>query len=158
VNDAIRKAKGFEGPTPQPGEKVMCWFNQHGKNFMNGEQGIVIRYDEIDPEDLAEGEPDCLQLLTLRSLTDGRERSVKFNPLSFSEDEEARKEALKMPGWFQFGYCCTIHKSQGSEWDRVLIIEEPMGDVPKLFYTGWTRAARNLRIYRPGRSDRLVYA
>lgn len=149
TNNAIREALGFSGPTPQVGEKVMCWFNQHGKNFMNGEQGIVLGFREIPAEDTEEGDAQEMQLLVLRSLTNGREISVKFNPLSFSEDPEVAKEALKAPGGFQFGYCCTIHKSQGSEWDNVLMIEEPMGDTSKLFYTGYTRAAKRLRIYRP---------
>jgi exodeoxyribonuclease V len=149
TNNAIREALGFTGPTPQIGEKVMCWFNQHGKHFMNGEQGIVLGFREIEVEDAEEGDAQEMQLIVLRSLTNGRELSVKFNPLSFSEDPEVVKEALKAPGGFQFGYCCTIHKSQGSEWDKILMIEEPMGDTAKLFYTGYTRAAKNLRIYRP---------
>jgi exodeoxyribonuclease V len=152
VNDKIRAALGFEGPQPQVGEKVMCWFNQHGKRFMNGEQGIVLGYRELESherEELKEDAPSTLILMQLRSLTDGVERSVYFNPLSFSDDEETRKEAIKAPGGFQFGYCCTIHKSQGSEWDRILMIEEPMGNSSKLFYTGYTRAAKNLRVYRP---------
>jgi len=149
INTDIRKALGFDGPTPQVGEKVMCWFNQHGKNFMNGEQGIVLGYREPDTEECAEGDAPQMLMLTLRSLTDGRERTVKFNPLSFDADDAVAKEALKAPGGFQFGYCCTAHKAQGSEWDRVLVIEERMGDYAKLGYTKATRAAKNLRWYRP---------
>jgi exodeoxyribonuclease-5 len=149
INNDIRKALGFEGPTPQVGEKVMCWFNQHGKNFMNGEQGIVLGYREPESDEVSEGDAPQMLLMTLRSLTDGRERTVKFNPLSFDPDPEVSKEALKAPGGFQFGYAATIHKSQGSEWDRVLVIEERMGNYAKLGYTAATRAAKNLRWYRP---------
>lgn len=149
INADIRKALGFDGPTPQVGEKVMCWFNQHGKNFMNGEQGIVLGYREPEAEECADGDAQQMLMLTLRSLTDGRERTVKFNPLSFDADAEIAKEALKAPGGFQFGYCCTAHKAQGSEWDRVLVIEERMGDYAKLGYTKATRAAKNLLWYRP---------
>lgn len=149
INNDIRKALGFEGPTPQKGEKVMCWFNQHGKNFMNGEQGIVVDYREPEGDEVAEGDAQQMLMLVLRSLTDGRERTVKFNPLSFDPDPEVSKEAVKAPGGFQFGYAATIHKSQGSEWPRVLMVEERMGDFAKLFYTGYTRAIDNLRIYRP---------
>lgn len=149
LNNDIRKALGFEGPTPQKGEKVMCWFNQHGKNFMNGEQGIVVDYREPETEEVAEGDAQQMLMLILKSLTDGRERTVKFNPLSFDADPDVAKEALKAPGGFQFGYLATIHKSQGSEWPRVLMVEERMGDYAKLGYTGATRAMHNLRIYRP---------
>lgn len=148
TND-IRKALGFNGPTPQVGEKVMCWFNQHGKNFMNGEQGIVLGYREPEDDEKAEGDAQQMLMITLRSLTDGRERTVKFNPLSFDPDPEVAKEAQRAPGGFQFGYVATIHKAQGSEWDRVMVIEERMGNYAKLGYTAATRAAKNLRWYRP---------
>lgn len=148
INERVRKELGFSGPVPQIGEKVMCWFNQHDRNFMNGEQGIVIGYDDIPLEEWNEDDADEMMFVRLRSLTDGRERRVKFNPLSFSDDPDTVKDALKAPGGFQFGYAATIHKSQGSEWDHVLMVEEPMGDVSKLFYTGWTRAARRLTVFR----------
>lgn len=149
INNEIRSQLGFSGNVPQIGEKVMCWFNQHSHGFMNGEQGIVLGFEDIPSHQIDEDDPGELIYLRLRSLTDGRERRVKFNPLSFSEDDETAKTALRGIGGFQFGYCATIHKSQGSEWDKVLMIEEPMGDVSKLFYTGWTRAAKRLTVYRP---------
>lgn len=149
INEQVRAALGFSGSTPMVGEKVMCWFNQHGKNFMNGEQGIVLGFEELpSTEEADEAAPDMM-LMKLKSMTNGREMFVKYNPLSFSDDEAVAKEALKKPGGFQFGYCATVHKSQGSEWEKVLVIEEPMGDTAKLFYTAWTRAVKNLRIYRP---------
>lgn len=149
VNEDIRKALGHSGPIPQKGEKIICWFNQHSHNFMNGEQGIVLDYDSVDDEERDDDEPPEMLMVRIRSLTDGKERRVKFNPLSFSDDADLQKEALKAPGGFQYGYCITIHKSQGSEWPNVLLIEEPMGDYAKLMYTGATRAAQRLTIYRP---------
>lgn len=148
TNNRIREALGFKGNTPMTGEKVMCWFNQHGKNFMNGEQGIVIGYEDVPEDDIKDDDADEMMMIVLKSLTDGRTRKVKFNPLSFDPDPEVYGPAIKAPGGFQFGYAATIHKAQGSEWDNVLMIEEPMGDVSKLFYTGWTRAARRLTVYR----------
>jgi exodeoxyribonuclease-5 len=150
TNQAIREALGYKDQLPMPGEKVMCMFNQHTYNFMNGEQGIVIGYEDIPDSvrDVEEDLADEMIYIRLRSLTDGKERRMMFNPLSFSHDLDTRKEALKGVGGFDFGYCCTVHKSQGSEWDRVLVIEEPMGDYSKLMYTAYTRAINNLRIYR----------
>jgi exodeoxyribonuclease V len=127
---------------------VMCTFNQHGKGFMNGEQGIVKAFHELPHTDMKEGETELMQLMEIKSLTTGKDKMVKFNPLSFDADEETAKEAQKAEGGFTFGYCCTVHKSQGSEWDKVLFIQEPMGDISKLYYTAYTRAAANLCIYR----------
>lgn len=148
VNNMVREALGFTGDLPQVGEKIMCWFNQHDHGFMNGEQGIVLSYEDIPEHKQDEDEPEEMLYVRIKSLTDGRERKVKFNPLSFSMDDETAKDALKAIGGFQFGYCATIHKSQGSEWDNVLVIEEMMGDYAKLMYTAYTRAAKRLTIYR----------
>jgi exodeoxyribonuclease-5 len=151
INNQIREAMGFKGDQPNVGEKVMCWFNQHSYNFMNGEQAIVIGFEDLPESDVDQNDPDELMYMRIRSLTDGREKRVKYNPLSFSRDEEARNEALKNVGGFQYGGCCTIHKSQGSEWDNVLVMEEMMGDYAKLQYTAYTRAAKILTVYRQGR-------
>jgi exodeoxyribonuclease-5 len=48
----------------------------------------------------------------------------------------------------EFGYCITCHKSQGSEWDRVLVWDEVMPpkfwDMKRWRYTAITRAAKEL--------------
>jgi len=145
TNARVRKALGYSGPLPQVGEKVVCMFNQHGYNFMNGEQGIVIDYEEIPEEDRDEqGEDEGKMLIRLKSLTNGKEILVKFNPASFSEDEDIRKSAQKTPGGFDFGYALTTHKAQGSEWPYVLVIEEFLGNYAKIAYTQITRAITHL--------------
>lgn len=49
-----------------------------------------------------------------------------------------------------FGYCLTVHKSQGSEWPCVVLVNERMGmDAATYFrwmYTGITRASQELVI------------
>lgn len=49
---------------------------------------------------------------------------------------------------FNYGYCITIHSSQGSEWDNVILYgDELFGDEEnkkKLLYTGLTRAKNKL--------------
>lgn len=152
TNHRVRKMLGFEGELPQVGEKVVCMFNQHKFNFMNGEQGIVLGYGEVD---LAEREDDQSDidviLIKLKSLTTGKQIQVKFNPLSFSKDDVVRAEALKGVGGFDFGYALTIHKSQGSEWDKILLIEENVkSDYAELMYTAYTRAISRVTVYRPG--------
>lgn len=52
---------------------------------------------------------------------------------------------------FQFGYAISCHKSQGSEWDSVLLFDESRAfgqQAPKWLYTGITRAAKKLVIIR----------
>ena len=149
-NIRMRRLLGFRGDLPQIGEKVVCTGNQHGYNVMNGEQGIVIRYEDIPEGSEDKDEPDDMKLIVLKMLSDGVERYAKFNPASFSDDYEAREGAQKHAGGFDFGYALTIHKSQGSEWLNVLMIEEILNGVPYhlMMYTGITRAIKYLAIRR----------
>lgn len=149
-NHRARKIQGFSGALPQIGEKVVCTFNQHGYGIMNGEQGIVLRYEDIPEGSEDKDEPDDMKLIVLKSLTDGVERYAKFNPACFSDYKDLREDAYKGIGGFDFGYALTIHKSQGSEWPFVLIIEEVLRGVSyaKLMYTGITRAITFLEIRR----------
>ena len=55
------------------------------------------------------------------------------------------------PHQFDYGYAITAHKSQGSEWDKVLVFEEdfPWGeDHKRWLYTAVTRARQKLVIVR----------
>ena len=156
VNKRVRAALGHEGLIPCIGEKIVCKFNQHGYGIMNGEQGIVIGYKHADTsKDDGEyierdGDDDDGARVVIRSLTDGRELTVRFNEAAFTGNEEERREAMKKPGAFDFGYALTVHSAQGSEWPNVLVIEEQMRGAPyaQLMYTAITRAQERLTIYR----------
>jgi exodeoxyribonuclease-5 len=151
VNTRIRKLLGFTGQLPGVGEKLVCTSNQHGYGIMNGEQGVVISYEPIPEGSEDQDEPADMLLLNYRSLTDGKIRMAKFNPLSFDRDEDTAKEAQKSPGGFDFGWTLTVHKSQGSEWSRALVIEETLRGVPynQMMYTAVTRAIDFLSVNRP---------
>jgi exodeoxyribonuclease V len=147
LNARVRAILGFSGAVPQIGEKIVCTSNQHGFGIMNGETSILLGYEEA-PGYEREDDDDGLRV-RVKSLTDGKERRVKFNTLSFSADEEVATEARKSAGGFDYGFALTIHKSQGSEWDNVLVIEESLrGQYAKLMYTAITRAAKRLTMYR----------
>ena len=58
---------------------------------------------------------------------------------------------MRMIDQFDFGYCITTHKSQGSQWDNVIIYEERFGDSEhhaRWLYTAITRASEKLIILR----------
>ena len=54
------------------------------------------------------------------------------------------------PLTFDYGYCITCHKAQGSEYDKVLVFEEFLkgGDHDRWLYTAATRAKEKLVIVR----------
>jgi ATP-dependent exoDNAse (exonuclease V) alpha subunit len=50
---------------------------------------------------------------------------------------------------FTFGYALTVHKSQGSQWDDVVLFDESVvfrNDRAHHLYTGITRAAKTLTV------------
>ena len=52
---------------------------------------------------------------------------------------------------FAYAYAITCHKSQGSEFNRVILFEEWLGDYEqhvKWLYTGITRAAKQLVVVK----------
>ena len=57
-----------------------------------------------------------------------------------------------VPREFTFGYAITCHKAQGSEWDKVLVIEESFPfdktEHARWLYTACTRAAEKLVLVR----------
>jgi len=46
---------------------------------------------------------------------------------------------------FDFGYALTVHKAQGSEWDKVALFDEYHRDGRNAWcYTGISRAAKSI--------------
>ncbi len=150
INARIRKLLGHEGDLPCIGEKVVCKFNQHALNFMNGEQGIVLGYSEMPLSEREDDQSDeACMLIKLKSLTTGKPITVKFNPHAFDKNPDVRAVAVKSVGGFDFGYVLTIHTSQGSEWDKVFIIEEKLrSEYAELMYTAYTRAISRCTVFR----------
>jgi exodeoxyribonuclease-5 len=50
---------------------------------------------------------------------------------------------------FTFGYCLTVHKAQGSQWDNVYLFDESFvfrEDRRRWLYTGVTRASEKITV------------
>jgi exodeoxyribonuclease V, alpha subunit len=105
------------------GRPVMVIRNDYNLRLFNGDIGLVLS----DPE--AEG-----QLRVFFQSTDGRLR--RFSPSRLPEHETV--------------YALTIHKSQGSEFDEVIIVlsteEASSGITRELIYTGLTRARERVEL------------
>lgn len=114
------------------GRPVMVTKNDYGWGLYNGDVGIALE----DPDNRGE-------LRVFFPDADGKVRSVP--PLGLPEHETV--------------FAMTVHKSQGSEFDDVLLVL-PDRDTPvlsrELVYTAVTRARRRLRM--AGRMDVLLAA
>ncbi|ABL96802.1 RecD [Burkholderia phage BcepF1] len=153
INDRIRNLQGHTSRMPKIGEKLVCTFNQHSHRLMNGEQVILLELREPashEAEAFHPDAPDEMMIARVKNLSDGREHLCAFNPLSFSDDATTRIAAQKRHGGFDYGGCLTVHKAQGSEWERVGVIEETLRNMPyeKIMYTAATRAISRLEVYR----------
>ena len=156
INAFIRSnLLGIHSIFPVPGERMICRQNNwniplgDGLYLTNGTAGEVIDVYKAKTDKYFEMDfmPD-LTKFTKKNL------KVDLKYLKASVDE---RKAMPMSKYnkFEYGYAITVHLSQGSQYPRVLFIDEPFGRDPefraKLRYTAITRASESIDILVPGR-------
>lgn len=143
LNRLIRKSKGFKGETPMIGETVICLRNSsfNGQRINNGSRFTVLGVQAIKAGErvfdlMPEGCNSNLDKVVVRILDESW--------------DEIPPKVNEPYGYFTFGYAITAHKSQGSEFDSVLLYDDCyMKDTRKPFrYTGVTRAINRIVIAR----------
>ena len=175
LNNQMRKLLGYSG-LPQDGEKMIClrnyWenFSEDGSSsLVNGMTGIIknpfesfrmapmyvkmknhkmdiIQCDFIsdDGKTFNSVEMDKGMITTGEFSLDWRE--------TYALGRLKNKIGDIVPREFTFGYAITCWKAQGSEWDKVLVVEEgfPYNKLEhqKFLYTACTRAASRLVLVR----------
>lgn len=117
INKDFRKYKKIEGIYPECGEKLMCLKNDKTKGLFNGMQGIVTKtYNKPKNK------------INFLSYNDEEyEVLIDFSQLNKEKYDFEGKKEDPMP--FDYAYCITCHKSQGDEWNNVMVIEQ--------FCKGW---------------------
>ena len=141
VNARVRERRGFEGD-PAPGERLICLHNDPDLGVFNGMLVTVtaIHGRQADREDL----------LVIDFEDDDGQRYPKIPILRRQFGEEKKEDWVpRGVGQFDFGYCMTVHKAQGSEWERVAVLEQlaPVWTAERWRYTAATRASRQLHYY-----------
>lgn len=174
VNHHMRKMiHGLEeGHEPIDGDKVICvrndWENPNeaGDVMVNGSIGYLsnVSFNNghyfLKPQMLAdfipEGVTDEDLMLSPQDLI-FRNVNMDYKLLNEGETTVNQKNWKSFPKiWrpkeFDYGYCITCHKSQGSEYGKVLVLEEWLkGDAEmhaRWLYTAATRAVDRLVIVR----------
>jgi exodeoxyribonuclease-5 len=135
INRTVRRARGFAGPTPEPGEKVICLKNSRAKGLLNGTLWTVLEAESVGGGFIG---------MTVES-EDGVSVEVIAPKEGFVSRDGNGSELPEQP--FAFGYCITCHKAQGSQWDSVLVVDE--SDVfrenrARWLYTAITRAVEQI--------------
>lgn len=154
INMLRRKYLGFHDVFPEKGDTLIVTKNDKEAGVFNGlfvevlerqkEYDMYIEY-LVQPEDMGEASnpPKVLKLLKAPF-------EQYFNPDAMKAlkpwDRKGTHEA-------DYGYCITTHKAQGSQWPRVLVLDEDVLTWPKVaneraqwLYTAVTRAAKKLTI------------
>jgi exodeoxyribonuclease-5 len=140
INARVRQLRGYEGFLPLPGEKLVCLRNNREAGLLNGSLWECV--ESVDHE------TGTTFAMRVRSL-DGDDRIIEC------EAHKAHFFGEKLDDWtdrmraneFDFGYALTVHKSQGSQWDNVLLYDEwKMRDRQQWLYTGITRAAQKITV------------
>lgn len=145
LNRRYRTLRQRTGTMPYEGDRLVCLRNERERGLFNGSQWIVV--DAEWPADGDTGE------LTVRSEDDEDDRVVVCK--AWVHHLQGRGEELKRKGAgvrdaseFDWGYALTVHKAQGSEWDRVLVVDESRslgGTEPRRWlYTAVSRASKHV--------------
>lgn len=125
--------------------------------------GVPLTAGTVDKLSTEVGEEDWASLVedysgfTLADLEDvDVVRASSHKVYVVYEDDELQTEHCLENGGefgedkFQFGYCLTVHKAQGSEWDRVFMLlhwDHASTATRELLYTAVTRAAEEFTIF-----------
>ena len=175
LNNQMRDLLGRSGG-PQDGDKVIClknnWdiYSVNDNPLVNGTIGYLkdsfSTYINLPKQITSDGQPKKLDILTANFISDTEEDYGILNmdkqlittgvpgldwKTSYKMGRNWRFQD-KIPDQFTYGYAITCHKSQGSEWDNVLVIEEGFPfekeEHKQWLYTAATRAAKKLVIIK----------
>lgn len=144
LNAWIRKRMGIEERNPLAGERLVCLRNNHGKGTFNG--GIYL---------VREVRKTTMERITLHVAPEDAgstetEVEIELHPFFFEgREDELPWDMRKTYDEFTFGYALTVHKSQGSQWNSVLLRDQSgafRDDARRWLYTGVTRAAKELTV------------
>jgi exodeoxyribonuclease-5 len=131
INRAVRNLMGYpEGEPVVEGERLISLMNNRYHGLFNGSQVVV---DKV------------LKRNKLLVSHDGQLTQVKYLPGLIGLEKQGEYD--KREGHpFDWAYAITAHKAQGSEWDWVAVVDEPMPgcDRKKWRYTAASRAKERL--------------
>lgn len=165
INDTMRKlVLNTEDPEPIIGDRIICLHNEWGRMnstgdaLVNGLSGNIVdlKYTQENPymmkTPVISFQPDYDEAGPFEKL------EVDYKLLTTHEPTVTRANFRSIPKWyhpiqFDYGYAVTCHKAQGSEYDKVIVLEEFLKgdskeDHARWLYTAATRAAKKLIIVR----------
>lgn len=137
INAWVRHRRGYSGSLPSVGEQVICLRNNKDWQVWNGMTGTVVAIDAAR----------CR--ISVRT-DDGLRNDLPFVASQFGAEKTVPYHTTirgLQPTLWDFGYCLTAHRAQGSEWPRVAVKEEIASSwaAERWRYTAATRASQQLK-------------
>lgn len=141
-NAKFRKLNQFISKFPVVGDKMICLKNNHEAGLFNGmigyakntceENGILYNLDFEDYKDIQVWRGDVL---------------------GESSNYDGYNKRIRELERFDYAYAITCHKSQGSEFNSVLVYHQPIGgdmtERKRWIYTALTRAKKQCILVEP---------
>ena len=175
INNQMRALEGRTGE-PVDGDKIICLRNYwddsslNGDALINGTIGILqnsfrtwreiprfvqsdIRKFDVLVGDLVVPETNDVYEMTEmdRQMIITGEKCCDWR-LSYKLGKLRSKYGEIVPKEFTYAYAITTHKSQGSEWDKVVVLEEKFpfdkNEHARWLYTACTRSSKKLVLVR----------
>jgi len=143
LNKQIRDRFDYKKLIPYPGERIVCLQNDHTRGIMNGQIGTLL---------WVMGEDHELYRMTIQLdyINDPVECTVAnkcFDQVSYTIYDNSKKskkqhiyaikKGIEPINYFDYGYVISVHKSQGSEWDKVIMFEQRSRHWDDAYYTKW---------------------
>lgn len=159
LNTMIREKLEYPHKTmiPAPGERVVCLQNDRARGIMNGQIGTLLwlmpeNYDLYRMTIQVDEFPDPVEC-TVAKKCFGQVTYTQYDNSKFGKKQYdyACDKNIGPIDYFDFGYAMSVHKSQGSEWDRVIVFEQRTKHWDDDYYARWlytaiTRARHKLFI------------
>jgi len=133
-----------DSPYPVVDDKLVCLRNNGMLGLLNGSLWRVKKTTppamcriglDIEPYD---GDRLGMSCVAHENFFLGTEEKIPFYEMREAES-------------FDYGYALTVHKSQGSQWDNVLVLDESSSfkaDADRWLYTAVTRAAERVTVVK----------
>ena len=156
-NRRVRELLGRESQMPETGDKLVCLRNDKQVGIFNGSlweaKSVGPCFAPMPKKKRKRGgQPAILEdrlSLALASIDEeGREKGVVVRKEFFLGTEaDIPWQDKRGTQEFTYGYTLTCHKSQGSQWDNIVVFDEGGAfreDAKRWRYTAVTRAAEKL--------------
>ena len=134
LNQRLRIRYGYEGTYPQPGETLICLRNSKDRQLYNG---MFATVDEATPP-----EDNFLLPLDITTELGTAYEDVPVLSTYFSNEipfDQVPFYIVKEREQFDYGYCITVHKAQGSQFENVVLYDDG--------FLNWKREERQRWLY-----------